>query len=1473
MAIDFNLSFTDLPPVVIALVAVYILFRMVRFMISELKTSPRDTFFDKVKTFLSAIVFIFISTVAFVLIVAMVISTVAINTIYGIQETKSVFFDAMAQPWQFAELIPPLIIILLAFITVYPLIEYILLAKRTEEGPMEIQKWFERRIINRYKAPWSYFIAIFLYVAVVFGPPVILSLIARYAGLPAQLGMEEMWVYIFIFAAYIFLGPIFYLSYYSTIGSAQLFFRGALIMKTRKKWKKSKHIFTKILFFISILSLISSITNLISAFPILWGDYPTLTTSYKDVEHGFLESTIELIMQQIPSMTEVDFERYYLFVAIIPLDFVLFFITTVGFGILGFYSKFLSKETLNRPQMVLFAAYIICAIAFEVLLNILVTWPWILPNLYLDFTVPANQQIVLQFFGPAMVFEKIFVVGFLFYNMFMNKNVHLMIDRAVLNEALLEYNLDIIKTFSNNRNEEMRLLVANAIEELVYDLIATDEKDKQIGSELIGIIEGLILDKNFRVANKALNIFREILNNFEIDESESLFAKYFTASKDYERMLDKFTSIISKSSVKQVEKIKLMLPKIISGDISEYGGVILANIIQQLSVKHNTIVGDLCIPLLDSNKSNVLDSSLSLLFQFIGVFKGKFDVIYDKCAGLLKAGNLNESTSELIVKVLGGILAHDAQFIPKYIEIKKTFSNDLFGVKKQIIGTMIQAILSNPNSINTIYKIIHPYFNDKDTLVRENVAISLGILSTVVTTQKYSSLLQPDIIMLSNDAEISVKKNLLQSLIMMGNLNKQIFIQPQFQKILIDYLLKMDKETRHQIFYFFEQMDVNLILNDAEKFVQGAIDKGKVAGKKVNYDLIGDLLDFLTEIGEKIYKNIEKSKLLNFLLNLPVKNDEIDTKIIQLLAKLSESSFKIFEIARPVFDSAMKSKNGEQIAAIVALYCSLSLRELTAAETGEKIPVSGEKTKKFLHLDNIFELAVGILQMNDDHVDLAVIKFLSHYLEVVKTPNYEAVAKAAYELFDSKSSDVALSAFQVLSNIQSNTSIAWEKKVLPQFKSLVMAKKETDIEILGQALNFIGKKISDVKMVRKILIKGAKKSKNLAIRIKCFSAIAEMKEIYWDKNIVSLLMENIQSDDPKIRNAVVSSVGNIINKLMSFIETDQSNRKLKKNLERLIMGYANDKVIKDGDKTVRFNFLKQNIKILKAHPEETEILIIVKDAVQDSETNIAVKAIKSFFEYLEKNPEKASEYIHYIYDFGKCPSVTVKEENLRQIKALVKRNKNILRLVIPNILDLVVVNDMKMRGKAVKSLVQSINEDPESILEYSDLIINTIDSPDMYVRRDSFEIITAMLGNFNNLKKTEQKTNLLNHIQLLSRDNDMQIRKNLAKIFEEIYLCYVDKRVRLLGIIYNLIQSQDFEIIRLITEPLKDIVKKVKGQKKNVIKNLTKLHNQTQNPKIHQMIDDIQGKKKSYAAYTHVDGEEVPPDSSENTNKSEEKTK
>ncbi len=215
------------------IIAILLILRSSKYLKNELRIAPRKRPRDKFWIGFSVFLFSVIMTAIILFTAAMISSTIVSNRALAGIGTDAILpplDPSFIEAFEFPLLLPTTLIGLGVFIMIYPFAEILYMGKKTSDGAMEIQKWFENHIVDRFQPPFSYIIAILTFLFIYIVPPTVVIILFRRFGAEifsaTQTTQFKFMAVMMIYLDWFMLFPIAYLTYYSTIGSSQAFFIG-----------------------------------------------------------------------------------------------------------------------------------------------------------------------------------------------------------------------------------------------------------------------------------------------------------------------------------------------------------------------------------------------------------------------------------------------------------------------------------------------------------------------------------------------------------------------------------------------------------------------------------------------------------------------------------------------------------------------------------------------------------------------------------------------------------------------------------------------------------------------------------------------------------------------------------------------------------------------------------------------------------------------------------------------------------------------------------------------------------------------------------------------------------------------------------------------------------------------------------------------------------------------------------------------
>ncbi len=304
-------------------------------MSSQVKLVKKEIwkFRDSIKCVIFGIFF----AMGFIIIIAMM------ETI--ILETQDMVYDGQA-PY----ILYPILICLI-FITIYPLFDFLFMAKsETELSVIPVQKPFEK-LIKSVKKPYTYLVALGLYL-VVFILPLFLF------GLLTKIPMFIYWV------SWMLIYPMLILSYYASIG----YVRGFWILYSRiPEMERS----TFLAFDAEKRGFKEFLRDPMTR--IVWG---TLIWTYVYTPVVVVRTLRRLSM---------NFDIMY---HIAQHSFDWYLPIALGFAVSTFFSRYWKRKVKVSTRSILFSAFLIAAVGINILINYTIARPDLFREIYMrwDFT-------------------------------------------------------------------------------------------------------------------------------------------------------------------------------------------------------------------------------------------------------------------------------------------------------------------------------------------------------------------------------------------------------------------------------------------------------------------------------------------------------------------------------------------------------------------------------------------------------------------------------------------------------------------------------------------------------------------------------------------------------------------------------------------------------------------------------------------------------------------------------------------------------------------------------------------------------------------------------------------------------------------------------------------------------------------------------------------------------------------------------
>ncbi len=858
--------FNNLNSIIIAfntLIGLIVFIRMMKHTRAELRTAPKYTLWHKFGNFMSGTAYSFIVACTVMFVFALISSMIAINALHYIHFRRpdlSNFFQLIAL-FQFPAFLPLILVFMAFFAVSYSIFEYTLMAKDSADAPMEIQRWIEKTFIDRFRAPWSWLMAIIVFFVVVLLAPIITSFLSvQYWGYLPPNALK--WIIVVVFLLWIMMGPIFFLSYYSQIGIAQAFFRGK-----KSNLKKNKK--TAFFYYIAMLGIITTVYSFFKILILLLTDNLDGATNPLEAQGAFWPVVMEFIRTNSDLFTQVQVDNFLAFFAILPTGFSMFIITTCIFGLLGFYAKFLSKEPLNTPKMVLFAAYIITGIAFTIFINAIVNFPYAFPTQFLnsigfplDTRDLVDQKILLRIFAVPLLVEKSINLIFLFNFLFRKKTLRDQVEKSILNQAIISEDLQVFGKYLTHKDTRIRTLL---VDHLLDYIRLQPRMTPGVKTQISKIFAQFLFDPDESIQQKLLQSLNLILENIEVNTQYAIAQRLLEENSSSSiRLSFQVLNHILDHHISDAEGYNILfaqLPEYVRRSGTPEIQSNLMNFMNKLKRKNLSETQNFTFTLLQSqNRFNLL-FAYNFIAQFPNIMKDQTLSLVPIMEKHLK--HMDIELTQHCFHAMVRIAVNETSLIPKVMAEFNNLTLKEYPIIREKIGALVQFNLAQPEWFSQFFAYLKIYLDDPNSQIVADATVALGIMTTPISLESFFSEIYPyfsKLIHSEDSGNLLVKKAVISSLIVIAQTRKDIYKDERFQRLFTLLIVDPHPDIRHQTYRFFIQGDPKFIMMDIAVLLKTPLE----------LSIRIDLLNVLSQISSEIIPYVDDLNLYDILTNQPV---------------------------------------------------------------------------------------------------------------------------------------------------------------------------------------------------------------------------------------------------------------------------------------------------------------------------------------------------------------------------------------------------------------------------------------------------------------------------------------------------------------------------------------------------------------------------------------------------------------------------
>ncbi|MHA1672665.1 MAG: hypothetical protein ACTSYI_03475 [Promethearchaeota archaeon] len=1455
------------------LLGLIVFLRMMKHTRAELGTAPKYTPWQKLGNLMSGTVYSAIVACAVMFVFALISSMVAINALHYIHFRRpdlSNFFQLIAL-FQFPSFLPLVLLFMAVFAIFYSLFEYTLMARDSSDAPMEIQRWIEKTFIDRFRAPWSWFMAIIVFFVVVLLTPIITSFFSvQYWGYLPPNALK--WIIVVVFLLWIMMGPIFFLSYYSQIGIAQAFFRGK-----KSNLKKNKK--TAFFYYIAILGILTTVYSFFKILILILTDSLDGASNPLEAQGAFWPVVMEFIRTNSDLFTQEQIDTFLAFFAILPTSFSMFIITTCIFGLLGFYAKFLSKEPLNTPKMVLFAAYIITGIAFTIFINAIVNFPYAFPTQFLnsigfplDTRDLVDQKILLRIFAVPLLVEKSINLIFLINFLFRKKTLRDQVEKSILNQAIMSEDLQVFGKYLTHKDTRIRTLL---VDHLLDYIRLQPRMTPGVKTQISKIFAQFLFDPDESIQQKLLHSLNLILENIEVE------TQYAIA----QRLLEENSS----SSIKLSFQVLYHMLEQHSNDPDEHSNLIfhlpeyvlrsgtpeiqsnLMNFMNKLKRKNLPETQNFIFYLLQTkNRFNLL-FAYNFIAQFPNIMKDQTLSLVPIMENHLKQMDIELATGCFHTFVR--IAVNEVSLIPKVMAEFNNLTLKEYPIIREKIGALVQFNLAQPEWFSQFFAYLKIYLEDPNTQIVADSTVALGIMATPISLESFFSEIYPYFSKLIQSGNLLVKKAVISSLIVIAQTRKDIYKDERFQRLFTLLIVDPHPDIRHQTYRFFIQGDPKYILMDIAVLLKTPLE----------LSIRIDLLNVLSQISSEIIPYVDDLSLYDILTTQPIgEMHNLNYIALEKIHELQQDKstifgFNSFNQTFSLYDAVVallyeitydipekydlllnftrqyqKYEGDLSLAKKLEFYCKIVFDELSLTRIfGINYSLADLITMIQSDFVSIQSHGAGVLL---EYLPQIYKKNTDYHREIfeIYASIYVQVSKKNLPITIKSRGDLLLGMVQIIVDNQDLYFTKMNFSLLPKRKEIMknpfkytvspfilncMGINDAQMQRnLLHSMNLLVDNLTEKQFVRDFLINTLQKTSNPNMKISAMKSFTALPIIIEEQRNINIFLSQLKSKQAGVKAQTIESLGFIVR---AFPTIPIKGKGKNANLVRKILykGFYDQYSI-SADISIRTTIIHQLQTIILIQPNFTVSLKILEQLSREQDEKLAFDSIQLFFNYIDFTQKSLGEKLIVLHRYSNSPHHSVQKAIAEKISETWAQKIQISAL-FPIIINLTTSQFQDIRSMVFEAIFEIFVGHPKVMASFCQNLFKLTKDDNAEVRSDALEVLyriaTTLPINMEDIQKINQIS------QKLANDPSFEIRlligKNLSlmiKNFPQYYPAYVH-------ICINFLRSNHPELIKLTIIACRKLIASNSDLNREIYRKGAKIFKKTQNPLLETLLTDIKG--------------------------------
>src|SRR5271157_1560627 len=1419
----------------------------------ELKVAPHDRLQDRANNYLSAFLFAGILTAVIIFIGTIVLQAISINWLYGLNSSVTIskstpkalgsnwqVDSALLQALEWPTLIPVLIVIIGVFASIYPFFDFLHLPKRGADKPMEIHQALDSHVTGRIKFRLNYF-----FVAGILAVVYILPTYVIYDFLAPKLLMTQSdptIVPILVIISWFAVPALMFLNYYASIGVSSMFWTG--YTKGFKAKDKVENTFNSIIFIIAVILVISATYNFVNVFvEMATGKLTSIISLNPSGGSRFFTTLVEFFI----TYNFLDFQRpkdlwnFQQFFSVIPFDLLLFFISVCAVGLYGFYSKFLSKEPLNRPVLMTFACYIVAAVGLEVFVNVILRLPNAFANsvfapiftnqgnlpygstAYNDAYFSSFDTIRLLFFIPYLA-DKTFMFIFLVYNLLINKRLRENVRERILAIAVQRERIDILSKFTASKDLRTQRIVLENVLRIV-------KKNPNESGKIAKMVKGVIISEDQTLNALANKVFYFLSTVLPIQDLEPAVLAAITSGPAFVR--DAIGENLVKIGKDDPAKLTRLYADIVTSELPDATLEFLAVTLEQLRVIRPDAPSIVLTPFLDLGSDTPRGGGLKILklFNILNLRDKRGDLI-PKLTRIIT--DKSESQAQDAIELLGTLGASDPDKMSEILaRLEELHEKASAPVKKRIIRAEVSFMIAAPDRAGEIFPKLFAFLGDISPEVRGEVNSGLGQMSTIFKKGENFLSIRKIITKQLKDFDEDVRAGGVKALAEVGKANPKLLKEPEFREMLetiINESSDVVRETAVDLFTQFSKaapsMDIFLLPLRILEDPQDSAKKAHPTALRILNKVIGT---FPKDAGIDL--------VLNPILAYDRKDGKNRVEIAGILQGVARTRPETSERIYPVLQELAKDANE-----VVAGFAIKGLTEIALAK------IANPGLQFSVSVDVLVDNLLG--QCKDRRAEAlnAAIQSGIKLYGANKT-FHSKVYPVFMELVRTSQQTILPQVVPVLTSIvcENKTDYAGKKvakELLPALLEVMKKAPEEIKNILTAAVDTIVASFSETaKEVSLVLITAANLEKTKEARIMAISALGKFPGATEEPDISFAMVTNTSIiRSRQFRHAAMEAIRDLIAALPPRDKLSSNQKRCLEILTRPMLRWNGFFYIRDIEIEVRKAYAEvlATIGTNQQHFAK-KALPLLSILAKDMDASVSLYAAQEFFNIMRQHPETMDVAVHEFPTIVYSPHDATRKLLFDEILALLGKGGKLAQ-VMPPLIVLAGDENKTIRRNASQEFQAMVNKNPAETAFFTKNLLILARDPHAQMREGAAREITTFVSNHPSEKKTLDV--LLQAFLGLARDPVKSVRTAVALRLPEVAKITSPDQVNVIfQTLFRLIREDERTTKNSVVEGFRIITSKYPERNPEVIPDLKQVNAKENLAALDDLIKEITGKE------------------------------